>query len=85
MTTLDWKSLKTELEFRGYKVAVKGRSRKEYIAEKGDILINILFGGISGTARFTELYIYDLSSDNLEVATHQYQLSKILGYIDDYN
>ena len=85
MNTSEWKQIRSEMESRGYSVQLKGRSKKEYVCEKDNHIVDICRGGITGTGRGAEIYIYNVDDDCIDFQYTVYDLPKLLNYIDSYN
>ena len=82
MSPKEWKQIRQELINRGFKVSVKGKNKREYIAEKDDILINLLRGGISGTSSNLVIYIFDSKNNQMVYEGENYSYKKILSTMD---
>ena len=82
MSPKEWKQIRQELINRGFKVSVKGKNKREYIAEKDDILINLLRGGISGTSSNLVIYIFDSKNNQMVYEGENCSYKKILSTMD---
>lgn len=82
MSPKEWKEIKQELINRGFKVIVKGKRKREYIAEKENTLIDLFRGGISGTSSNLVIYIFDSEQNQMVYEGENCSYRKILSAMD---
>lgn len=82
MNPKDWKQLKQELINRGFKVSVKGKSKKEYIAEKDFVIVNILRGGLSNCGSQIAMYVFDPKENRMVLDDENSHYKNLLSDLD---
>jgi hypothetical protein len=84
MDTKSWNQLKVELQQRGFSVQTKGRSRREYIAQKDNTMVDIFRGGLTGTGTKLLMYIYNDEAGNIEFEKEDSFSKNLLDALDAY-
>jgi len=82
MNPKHWKEMKQALLNRGFKVSVKGKSKKEYIAEKDFVIVNILRGGLSGCGSTIVMYVFDPKENRMVLDDENSNYHKLLSNLD---